>query len=265
MPESVFTQTIPLGLAGGVSCCAVALEGAEDVGGLDWFGAAVGVGLLAGAGAGAFAGTELGAGVFAAGASADFFDCDFFVPVVPESLASAVSALSADFLEGLFFAVVEEPAAVRLSVAASADFLEWLFFVLAAGPSVAAVGSAASALLFLERLFFVPESAAARSAVFEESAEFEVSADFLDWLFLAVLPLSAVAELSAESVLALFLDRPFLVVVEESAAESAWSAVFFLDLDPVLAPALESASDCDESSALTFFLDFFLVVVELSL
>jgi hypothetical protein len=93
------------------------------------------------------------------------------------------------------------------------------------------------------------------------------SADFLEGLFFVVdLEVSAAAELSAESALALFFERLFFGVVEESAAAelSALSAAFFLDLD--LLVLLESAVVSElsaESSA--FFLDFFLVVVELSL
>jgi hypothetical protein len=100
MPESVFTQTMPLLLAGGVCCCAAGLLGVEDAEELDGAGIAVGVGLVvaggvelvrldAEAGAGELAGVELGAGVLAAEASAeaDFLERDFLgVP------ASAVPA-----------------------------------------------------------------------------------------------------------------------------------------------------------------------------
>src|SRR5262245_13230369 len=89
MPESVFTQTMPLPLAGGVCCCAVGL-GVEDAEELDGVGIARGVGSVTGGGvellrldaavgAGALAGVELVAGVLAVEASCDrdFSERDF--------------------------------------------------------------------------------------------------------------------------------------------------------------------------------------------
>jgi hypothetical protein len=242
---------------------------------------AVGVGLVAGAGAelvrvdadveaGELA-AELAAGVLPWASSDDFFERDFFAVVVSAALVSAVSGLPADFLERLVFVVVAESAAAEVS-AASADFLERLFFVVVApsSPAEAAVGSAASALLFFERLFFVPVSAEVElSAGFAEVELSAASADFLVRLFLVVdLPLSAAVELSAESALALFFERLLLAVEESEVAElSALSVLFFLVLDllPWLESVVESVVDCEESSALAFFLDFFFVVVELSL
>lgn len=94
-----------------------------------------------------------------------------------------------------------------------------------------------------------------------------MSADFLDRLFFVVDLLLSAVVLSADSALALFLEPLFFALDESPAAElSELSALFFLDLDLVLLlePAVESLG-CEESSALAFFLDFFLVAVELSL
>src|SRR5215475_1478151 len=101
MPESVFTQTMPL-LAGGVCCCAVeaGLAGVEDADEFDGVGIAVGVGLVvAGVGAGELAGAELAAGLLPAAVSSDFLERDFFVlPVSGAAAASTLAALSGDFL-----------------------------------------------------------------------------------------------------------------------------------------------------------------------
>ena len=243
---------MPLLSAGGVCCCTVdaGLAGAEEADEFDGAGIAVGVGLVVAgggielerfAGAGELDGVELAAGALAADVSADFLERDFFVVVVSATLVSALSALSADFLDRLFF----------LGVAASVE---------------AVVVSAESALLFFERLFFAPVSAAELSVVLVELSA--ASADFLERLFFVVdLLLSVAVELSAESAPALFLERLFFAVEESAAAElSALSELFFLDLDFVLlVESAESVALCDESSALAFFLDFFLVVVELSL
>jgi len=232
MPESVFTQTMPSLLAGGVCCCAVeaGLAGAEEADEFAGAGVAVAVGLVvAGAGAAEPAGAELAAGVLSVDGFADLLERDFFVlPVSAE--ASALGALSAGFLERVFFvAAAEESAAVGLS-AASADFLD--------------------------RLFFVPVSLAELSAVFGELSA--VSADFLDRLFWGLL-LSAVAP-SAWLALALFLDRLFVVV--ELSAAAGLSAPFVLDLDLVLLESAEAAAPCEESSAWAFFfLDFLAVEV----
>ncbi len=228
---------MPLLLAGGVCCWAVdaGLAGAEEADELDGAGIAVGVGFVVADG-----GVELAAGVLAGDVSADFLERDFFAVALSATLVSALSALSADFLDRLFF----------LGVASA---------------SVEAVASAESALLFFERLFLVPVSAAELSAVLVELSA--ASADFLDRLFFVVDLLLSAVELSAESALALFLERLFLVVEESAVAElSALSELFFLDLGFVLlAESAESVALCDESSALAFFLDFFLLVVELSL
>ena len=266
MPESVFTQTMPLLLAGGVCCCAAGagLAGAEDAAEWDGAGIAVDVGLVV-AGADELAGVELAAEALAAevSADADFFERDFFGAAASVAPALALSAVSADFFErDFFFVVAEESAVVELSDA-SADFLERVFFLGVASASVEAdAASVESALLFFERLFLLPASAAELSAVLvEPSAD---SADFLDRLFfVADLLLSAVA-LSVESARALFLERLFLVVEESAAAEL--SAAFFLDLDlAFLVESAESEVLCEESSAWAFFLALFFVLVELSL
>ena len=264
MPESVFTHTMPLLLAGGVCCCAAeaGLAGGEEADEFDEVGVAVGVGLVVAGGAGELAGLELAAGVGPAEASADFLERGFFVLPLSAAEASALAALSADFFERVFVVVDEESAAVELS-AASADFFARVFFLGVASASVeAGAASAESALLFFDRLFLVPASAAEVSAVLVElSAE---SADFLDRLFFVVDLLLSVVAPSVESALALFLERLFLLLEESAAAEL--SALFVFDLDLVLSVALaESEVPCEESSALAFFLDFFLLVVELSL
>jgi hypothetical protein len=118
-------------------------------------------------------------------------------------------------------------------------------------------------LLFFERLFFAPVSVAASPAAALSAA----SADFFDRLFFVVDLLLFAVVLSADSALALFLEPLFFALDESAAAElSELSALFFLDLDLVLLlePAVESLG-CEESSALAFFFDFFLVAVELSL
>ena len=249
MPESVFTQTMPLLLAGGVCCCAVeaGLAGAEEA---DEF---AGDGLLvAGAGAAELAGAELAAGVLVADESADFFERGFLVLPVSVVEASALAVLSTGFLElGFFVDEAEASAAAELS-APSADFLDRVFFWAVASASAEAV-SPESALLFFDRLFFAPVSPGALSAVLAELSA--ASADFVDRLFFALL-LSAVA-LSAWSALVLFLDWLFLAVEESAAAELS---VLFLDL--LLLESAESVALCDESFALAFFLDF--LVVELS-
>src|SRR5262249_7916203 len=103
MPESVFTQTMPLLLAGGVCCCAVGLAGVvEDAEELDGVGIAVGVGL-----------DVAGGGVLELSADADFCERDFFGAPASAAVASALSAVSVDFLERLFLLVVaagESPA-----------------------------------------------------------------------------------------------------------------------------------------------------------
>jgi hypothetical protein len=239
------------------------LAGAEAPDGFDEVGVAVGVGLVVAGGAGELA---LAAGVLPAEASADFLERDFFVLPVSAAEASGLAAPSADVFERDFFVVLgEESAAVELS-RASADFFERVFFLAVESASVdAEAASAESLLLFLDRLLWVPASAAELSAALVElSAE---SADFLDRLFFVVDLLLSAAELSVESAPVLFLERFFLLLEESAAAElSALSALFFFDLDLVLWVALaESEVPCEESSALVFFLDFFLVVVELSL
>jgi len=239
---------MPLLSAGGVCCCAVdaGLAGVEDADELDGAGIAVGVGLVvagggtelprldAEAGAGEPGGVELGAGVLAAEVSvvADLLERDFLgLPV--SAPVSALSVVSADFFDRLGLADVEDSAAAELS-AASADFLDRLFFLAVASVSVeAAVASAGSALVFFEPFFLL---------------------------------LSATG-VSAESALALFLERLFFVVGDSAVAElSGPSELFFFDADFVLLleSTVESLVAWEESSGLAFFLDFFFVLLELS-
>jgi hypothetical protein len=109
MPESVFTQTMPLLFAGGVCCCGAAfgveaglLDGAEEL--PEELGELAGA--LEGAGAGAEAGLELEvaegepdelevepeAGCDASADVSDFFVRFFFVVVAPESLELSAAA-----------------------------------------------------------------------------------------------------------------------------------------------------------------------------
>ena len=247
------------------------MAGVEEAEELDDVGIAIGVGLvLAGdgvvlprleaePGAGELAGVVLAVGVAAAEVSADFWEREFLALPLSAALVLALSAVSADFLDRPFFAVVEESAALETS-AESADFVVRVFFFGVASVSdEAAVASVESALLFFERLFFVPVSDAESSAAGRLPA---ASGDFLPF-FAVDLLLSAVVELSVESALALFFERLFLPVEPSVAELSALSALFFFDLD-LAGSAAESPVDCCKSSALAFFLDFFLGV-ELSL
>src|SRR5262245_44024645 len=101
MPESVFTQTIPFGLAGGVCCVA----GLEVVAGFEDGAVASGVGGVADGGF-TDAGAAAGVPGFAAGAG----------------LAAVAAAGAAELAEGFgdFFAVEAESVAVFASVAGAA-------------------------------------------------------------------------------------------------------------------------------------------------
>jgi hypothetical protein len=111
MPESVFTQTMPLLFAGGVCCCGAAfgveaglLDAAEEL--PEELGELAGALEGAGAGAGAGAGLELEvaeaepdelevepeAGCDASADVSDFFVRFFFVVVAPESLELLAAA-----------------------------------------------------------------------------------------------------------------------------------------------------------------------------
>lgn len=269
MPESVFTQTMPSLLAGGVCCVAEAGFGAafeaEELGG-------AGVGLVAAgapelvlseaaADAGELAGVALAAPVLGLEASADA-ERGFFVVPVSVALLSALSAASGAFLERLFFALLEASPAAAES-AGSPDFLDRLFFSgLESGSVEAVAASAASALPFFDRLFFVPVSVAKVFAVAELP---EACGDFLDRLFFVVDLLPSAVALSAESAVAPFLDRLFAVEESVAGAGSELSALFFFDFDfALLLESVEiSLADPEESSVLAFFVGFCFVLVAL--
>lgn len=98
MPESVFTQTMPLLFAGGVCCCAVGADFSVEADLLDepdeLAGALEGTGAGAGVAAGVEAGLELelAAGCEASADVSDFFVRFFLVVVALESLELAALA-----------------------------------------------------------------------------------------------------------------------------------------------------------------------------
>ena len=102
MPESVLTQTMPLGLAGGVCCCTAGLAGAgalEEV--LDWAGVGVGVGaglLTAGGVEAVLVGAGLDGAEFAAGATGAELstEADFLERAFLGGAASVPAATEAD-------------------------------------------------------------------------------------------------------------------------------------------------------------------------
>ncbi len=169
MPESVFTQTIPVLLAGGACVRAAGFEA-----GVCAFaavlppeaGVAAGAGLLTGAVEAAGVATGLAAAVEADSAEADFFELLFFGAAALLSADTAVLAveLSAaavffDFLLGLAVseddAEVEEFAASLLS--AEADFFERLFLG-ADEVELSAVAFSSAAVDFLVALFFFEDA-----------------------------------------------------------------------------------------------------------
>ena len=202
MPEAVFTQTIPLLLAGG-GCCSVFVAELAFAALLEAAGAAAE--LLAEALAGA-AGAEVVAGLLAGALLAAgvllVVVSDFFVPVflavlveLPDSAAEDAAPAGA----ALLLSVAALPEA-ELS-AASADFLELLF-------------------LAVDLLLSVPAALAELSVL---------AALFLDF-DLDALPLSAAvepAELSAVSVLFLLFDLVLLLLAVESVPLCEESSVVF--------------------------------------
>jgi len=242
MPEAVFTQTIPLLLAGG-GCCSVFVAELAFAALLEAAGAAAELlaEALAGAAgaevvAGLLAGALLAAGVLLVVVS-DFFVRVFLAVLVelPDSAAEDAAPAGA----ALLLSVAALPEA-ELS-AASADFLELLF-------------------LAVDLLLSVPAALAELSVL---------AALFLDF-DLDALPLSAAgepAELSAVSVLFLLFDLVLLLplsAVVEPAELSAASVLFLLFDLVLLLLAVESVPLCEESSVVFFFFVVFFVVVELS-
>ena len=202
MPEAVFTQTIPLLLAGG-GCCSVFVAELAFAALLEAAGAAAELlaEALAGAAgaevvAGLLAGALLAAGVLLVVVS-DFFVRVFLAALVelPDSAAEDAAPAGAALL--LSVAVLPE---AELS-AASADFLELLF-------------------LAVDLLLSVPAALAELSVL---------AALFLDF-DLDALPLSAAgepAELSAVSVLFLLFDLVLLLLAVESVPLCEESSVVF--------------------------------------
>jgi hypothetical protein len=255
MPESVFTQTMPLLLAGGVCCVAGVLVDEED--------------LLAAA---------VDAAVSSAGALDSLLAAGAGLLSVRELLAETAGVasfeLSADvaFLEGLFLEAADsELAAVLFGAAVSAVSAEALFFdrdflvvevSVFADESVEAVlltePSAASAVLLLfERDFFAVVAEPDPSAVLVESFSLAAVFSLAD-----VLP---AVELSASAVL-LFEVRFLAAVVELSASVlSEPAAAFFLDLDVLVfgASAVSSEPLLEESADAAFFFVVFFFVVAL--
>jgi len=169
MPESVFTHTIPLLLAGGVCW-------ADGVG--VGFGVEAGLlGELAGAAEGAGAGVEAGLELELAGV-----DEVGELEAEPDAGCEASSEVS-DFFLRFFFVVVESAEADELSVLAL--------------PEVAAgVEASAAVSLFLERFFLVVvlESVDAELSAVAAPVEASAVSDFFFRFFLVV-----VVESSAEA------------------------------------------------------------------
>jgi len=193
MRESVFTQTIPVLLAGG-ACVRVA--GFEA--GVDAVEAVLPPEAGVGAGAGLLAGAVEAAGVAAGVASAaeadsaeaDFFERLFFGAAALLSADAAVLAveLSAaavffDFLLGLAVseddAEAEESAAALLS--AEADFFERLFLS-ADGVELSAVASSSAAADFLVVLFFFEDAVPVSADACEDEASAEAVLAFFFFL-----------------------------------------------------------------------------------
>jgi len=169
MPESVFTQTMPLLFAGGVCCCVlVAFVAAPEL-----F-AGAGDGVVAGVTAGLLAGVVLAAGVdvgaVAAGLPAGVaFFARLFLVVLVSALAvrSAASAL-APFFARLFLGAVVASAGAVFSLLAAVFFFAcevFVEFVLAS-----ALLCAASAAAFFLLFFFVVVLVSVWSVELEEPA-----------------------------------------------------------------------------------------------
>lgn len=230
MPESVFTQTIPLPEGGGVFD---ALEAGADFAG-------------AADGAGAFE-LAAGGGVEAAGAEAEAEP--EVEPAFELDAEAGVSALV--FLPRVF--LVED--ADASSIVGAFD------------ESVAAALVLASGDVFFDRDFFEPVDVSG-VAVDAEDVSLEVDLedledlDFLEPAASVVDP--DVAEVSADADFADFFDLLEVVLpldAEESVADESDDAAFFLDLLLEVPVLPEELSVAFASELVVAFLDFFLLVV----
>jgi hypothetical protein len=234
MPESVFTQTIPLPEGGGVFD---ALEAGADFAG-------------AAAGAGAFE-LAAGGGVEAAGAEVEAEP--EVEPALELDAEAGVSALV--FLLRVF--LVED--ADASSVVGAFD------------ESVAAALVLASGDVFFDRDFFEPVDVSG-VAVDAEDVSLEVDLEDLEDLDFLVPAASVVdpdvAEVSADADFADFFDLLEVVLpldAEESVADESDDAAFFLDLLLEVPVLPEELSVAFASELVVAFLDFFLLVVLLLL
>jgi hypothetical protein len=234
MPESVFTQTIPLPEGGGVFD---ALEAGADFAG-------------AAAGAGAFE-LAAGGGVEAAGAEVEAEP--EVEPALELDAEAGVSALV--FLLRVF--LVED--ADASSVVGAFD------------ESVAAALVLASGDVFFDRDFFEPVDVSG-VAVDAEDMSLEVDLEDLEDLDFLVPAASVVdpdvAEVSADADFADFFDLLEVVLpldAEESVADESDDAAFFLDLLLEVPVLPEELSVAFASELVVAFLDFFLLVVLLLL
>ena len=226
MPDAVFTQTIPLLLAGGV-CCAVGA----------WEGVLAALGVAAGAAA------ELLAG--AAGAA-------LVCVLLAGAGAAAGAALDAGVLVSDFF--------VRAFLVVLAELAESAAAVVpAAGVELSAVAA------FFDLLLEFPLEALALPDPDLSDPELSAASAFLEALFLSADLLLSV-ELAESVPAVLFLDFDLDALALSAAVElSAVSVLLLLDLVLLPLLAAESVPLCAESLAVVFFLLlFFLAVVELS-
>jgi hypothetical protein len=261
MPESVFTQTIPLPEGGGVFD---ALEAGADFAG-------------AAAGAGAFE-LAAGGGVEAAGAEAEAEP--EVEPALELDAEAGVSALvfllrvfrvedaDASSLVGAF----DESVAAALALASGDVFFDRDFFEPMDVSGLAVDAEDVSLEVDLEDLedldFLVP----AASVVDPDVAEVSAAADLegLDDFLAPVVsdPDPEAAEVSADADFADFFDLLDVVLpldAEESVADESDDAAFFLDLLLEVPVLPEELSVAFASELVVAFLDFFLLVVLLLL
>jgi hypothetical protein len=200
MPESVFTHTIPLLLAGGACFWAVLAAGVEGE---------AGVGLLAGA-AGVLRGAALAGGV----------------PLAVVAAGLAVFSRGALAGATLLSGAVLEVAGVELAASPLLLFLERLLD----GALVAVASADSAVLLFFDRLFFALEPSAAEllSEVFA-SLESAVLLFFERLFFVEASADVAVSARSALFFLVLdLLALPLLAVASELPGVASAASAFFL-------------------------------------